>query len=114
MEKFCFLDDTIKTRTGVFDSAVARRNGEVTFRDYLPLLTSRDFPLGAISRSYSTCVCNVMLYGSDTWLVKEDSVIKLEWNYAKMVSSISNIRPEYRNPAGEFKKSQPLRLVWVG
>lgn len=72
LEKFCFLDDTIKTRTGVFDSAVARRNDEVTF------LTSRAFPLGAISRSYSTCVCNVMLYGSDTWLVKEDSAIKLE------------------------------------
>ena len=50
------------------------------FRDLVPLLASRALPLGAKSRLYSTCLCSIMLYGSEIWPVKEEDMIRLERN----------------------------------
>ena len=49
----------------------------------MPFLASRDFLLEAKEILYSTYVCSVMLYGSETWPVKEQDFIKLEGNDAK-------------------------------
>ena len=51
----------------------------------MPLLASRGFPLEAKGRLYSAYVQSVMLYGSETWPVKEENVIKLERNDVWMV-----------------------------
>ena len=37
-----------------------------------------------------------MLYGSETWPIKEKDVIRLERNDARMIRSIINVRSEKR------------------
>ena len=44
-------------------------------------------------RLYSAYVRSIMLYGSETCLVKED-VIRLEKDDARMVRCVCNVRPE--------------------
>ena len=60
------------------------------FRDLVSLLAIRGLSLVAKSRSYSTCVCGVMLYENETWPVKEEDVIRREKNDAKMVRWMCN------------------------
>ena len=46
VEKVYYLGDTIGARAGTFDSVITRnRNGLSKFRDLVPLLASRGFPL---------------------------------------------------------------------
>ena len=61
------------------------RSGWCKFRYLVPLLAGRGFPLEAKGRLYSACVQSVMLYGSETWPVKEENVIRLERNDVWMV-----------------------------
>ena len=70
----------------VFDSVIIRINGWNKFRDLVPLLASRGLSLRAKVRLHSACVCSIRLYGSETWLVKKDHVIRLERNDALMVT----------------------------
>ena len=44
--------------------------------DLVPLLATGGFSLGPNDR-YSTCVSNVMLYGTKTWPVKEQNESRL-------------------------------------
>ena len=54
-------------------------------------------------RLYSTCVCSIMSYGSETSPVKEEYGIRLERDDARMVRWMCSIRPERRISAGELK-----------
>ena len=67
----------------------------------MPLLASRGLLLEAKEILYSTYVCSVMLYGSETWPVKEQDFTKLEGNDAKVVRWMSTNRSEDRIPAEE-------------
>ena len=51
----------------------------------MPLLARRGLPLRAKGRSYSAYVRSFVLYGIETWSVKEEDVIRLERNDARMV-----------------------------
>ena len=51
----------------------------------MPLLVSRGLPLGAKGKMYSACVSYVMPCGSETWLFKEEDVIRLEWKHSRMM-----------------------------
>ena len=85
LERFCYLRDTIHAKRSVFGSVITRiRSGWCKFRYLVTLITSTGLPLGAKSRLYTACVRSVMLYGSETWSVKEDDVILLERNDARM------------------------------
>ena len=79
------------------------RHGWCKFRYLVPLLASRGFPLWAKDRLYSACVRSVMLYGSETWPVKEEDVIKLEKNDVWMVRQMCNVRSEDRISAEELR-----------
>ena len=54
-------------------------------------------------RLYSTCVCSIMSYGSETWPVKEEYEIRLERDGARMVRWMCSIRPERRISLRELK-----------
>ena len=69
-------------------------SGWSKFRDLVPLLANRGFPLGAKGRLNSACVNSIMLYGGETWPNKEEGEIRLEKNYARMVRWICNIRSD--------------------
>ena len=73
------------------------------------MLASRGLPLGPKSR-YSAFVCGIMLYGSQTWPVKEEDV-RLERNDARMVRWMCNIRPEDRVFGEELKARQKLKSM---
>ena len=53
------------------------------FRDLVPLLASEGLPLG--SKVYFANAHSVMLYGSETWTVKEKYMIRLERKNARML-----------------------------
>ena len=90
----------------------------------MPLLVSRDFHLGAKDRLYSACVRSVMLYGSETWPVKEERVNRLERHDAEMVRWMYNVTAEDKISIEDLKtrlklKSrgeclQDTRLQWFG
>ena len=62
----------------LLSSVITRiRSGWSKFRDLVPLLATGGFSLGANDR-YSTCVSNVMLYGTETWPVKEQNDSRLQ------------------------------------
>ena len=77
----------------------------------MPLLASRDFPLRAKSR-YSACERSVMLYGSKTWPVKVDDVIRLKRNDTRMVRWMYNVRPEDSISAEKLRIG--LRMMSIG
>ncbi|KAK3882948.1 hypothetical protein Pcinc_012702 [Petrolisthes cinctipes] len=71
VEKFCYLGDTIGAQGGTGAGVMARvRRGWSKFRELLPLLTSRALPLLTKGRVYQACVRSVMMYGSETWPVR--------------------------------------------
>ena len=73
---------TVRARGFTVDIFITRiKSGWSKLRDLLCLLAGRGLPL-AKGRWYSACVSCIMLYGSDTWVVKEDSLIRLERNDA--------------------------------
>ena len=70
--------------------------------DIVPLLISRGFPLGK-DRVYSAYVSKVMPYGSETWPVKEEDVIRLERDNARIVTLMCKVWPEGRISTEELK-----------
>ena len=92
VEKFCYLGDTIRARGDAIDMVLAKtRNGWIKFRDLLPLLATRGLPLGAKCRLYSGCVHIVMLDRSKSESIKEDGMIHLERDDAKIVGWIATL-----------------------
>ena len=124
LEKFWHLGDKIGARGGVVDSVKTRIRCK--FRNLVPLLASRGFPLEAKGSLYSTLIhtAPVILYGSETWPVKEEDVIRLESIHARMVRWMFRVRPKDRflqrnlglRPKLKSKGEclQDRRLQWFG
>ena len=63
---------------GAETSTVARiRSGWKKFRELLPLLTSRVISHKVKGRLYNACVRSVILYGSETWPLKEEDIQRI-------------------------------------
>ena len=77
------VGDTIETQGGAVAGVMARarsvRSGWSTFRELLPLLTSRSLLLLSKGRVYQAYVHSVM-YGSETWPVRVEDVCCMEKN----------------------------------
>ena len=111
VEKLCYLDNTIGARGSAADSAkTIIKSGLSKFRDLVPLLTSRGLPLGEKGK-YSACVRSVMLYRSETWIIKEEGVIRLERNDTRKVQWMCNIRTENRILAQELRTRLKLNSM---
>lgn len=74
IEKFGYLGHAKGARGGVIYSVSGRTR-----------LTSTDLPFGAESRLHFTCVRSVRLYGSETWPVQGDNMIRLERHDTRIV-----------------------------
>ena len=55
------------------------------FRDLVPLVASSGLLLLAKDTLYSACVCCIIIYGSETYPVKEEDMIRPERDDPKMV-----------------------------
>ncbi|XP_057306088.1 uncharacterized protein LOC130644476 isoform X2 [Hydractinia symbiolongicarpus] len=88
VENFCYLVDMLGSEGGVGRSVTCRIGSAwKKFRELLPLLTSRVLSIEVKGRLYEACIRSVMLYGSETWAVKQEDLDRLERNDMRMVSS---------------------------
>jgi len=112
VDKFCYLGDTISSTGGAEEAVIARiRLGWKKFRDLLPVLTGRGFSLQAKGRMYQACVRSVMLYGSETWAVKECDLQRLERNDMRMIRWICNVSLKDRKPSSELRERLGIECI---
>ena len=73
VDKFCYLGDMIGAGGGVEAAVIARiRSGWKKFSELLPRLTSKGTSSRLKGKLYAACVRSVMLYGSETWVIKKE------------------------------------------
>ena len=78
VDQFCYLGDMLNAGGGAEASSIARvRSGWKKFRELLPILTGRAFSHKAKGRLYRACVRSAMLYGSETWPMKEEDIQRI-------------------------------------
>jgi len=98
---------------GDADAAVEARIriGWNKFRQLVPLLTDRDISLIRRGRLYSSCVQSSMLHGSETWLVRKENEVALQWAEMGMVRWMCNVKVKDRVPSKELRER--LGIDWL-
>ena len=125
VDKFCYLGDTIGAGGGARECSVTRvRCAWKKFRELLPVLTSRRFSLRKKGRAYRACVRSVLLYGCETWAVKEEDTQRIERSDRAMIRWICGASLKDGKSSDELLKllgiesiSQKMcndRLRWLG
>ena len=72
MKEFCYLGDKLKTSGGCQADIIARmRIGWIKFRECSELLLGKRFLLKIKARVYQSYVRSAMLYGSESWCLRE-------------------------------------------
>ena len=72
---FCYLGDRVNASGGCEAAVTARaRIGWVKFRECGELLNSKRYSLKVKGMVYQSCVRLVMLYGSETWCLRENEI----------------------------------------
>jgi len=111
---------------GDADAAVKARIriGWNKFRQLVPLLTSRDISVITRGRLYSSCVRSSMLHGSETWPVRKENEVALQWAQMRMVRWMCNVKVKDRVRCRELSERlgiddiililQQNRLRWYG
>jgi len=125
LDKFCYLGDMLNV-DGDADLAVETRIriGWNKFRQLVPLLTNKDVSLIVRRRFYSSCVRSSMLHGSDTWPVRKENEVALQWAEMRMVRWMCGIKLQDTVPRKGLRERRGLddiilvlqqnRLRWYG
>ena len=79
VQKFCYLRDMLGAEGGV-EAAVRNkvRCAWGKFHELAPILTRRGVSLKLKGKFYRACVQSVLLYGSETWVMKVEDDYQLE------------------------------------
>jgi len=86
VDTFCYLGDILSVDGDAYATVEARiRTGWNNFRQLVSLLTTMDVSLIVRERLYSSCVRSCMLHGSETWPVRNENGVALEWADIRMV-----------------------------
>ena len=86
---FCYLRDRLNSSGGCKASVTARvRIGWVRFRECGELLLGNRFPRRIRSKVYCCCVRSPILYGSETWCLKENKKAILRRTKRAMVRAM--------------------------
>ena len=73
VNRFCYLGDRLNTSGGCEVAVTARiRISWVRFKESGELLLGNRFPLKIEGKVYCCCVRSAILYGSETWCLKEN------------------------------------------
>jgi len=123
VDKFCYLGDMLSIN-GDADAAVKTRIriGWNKFRQLVPLLTNKDISMTVKGRLYSSCVQSSMLHGSETWPVRKENEVALQWADMRMVRWMCGVKLQDRIPSKELRGRlglddiilQQNRLRWNG
>ena len=75
MRSFCYLGDRVNASGGCEVAVTARvRIGWVKFKECGELLNSKRFSIEMKGMIYRSCVRSTVLYGSDTWCLRENEM----------------------------------------
>jgi len=97
VDKFCYLGDMLSV-DGDVDAAVENRIriGLNKFRQLVPLLTNKDISLKVRGRLHSSCVQSSMLHGSETWPIRKENEVALQWAEMRMVRWLCGVKLQDR------------------
>ena len=125
VDRFCYLGDMIDGK-GDADAAVTARirSGWKKFRDMSGVLCRKGMSLRMKGELYKACVRSAMIYGSETWAMKEEQKRRLETNEMRMLRMICGVTLRDRISNEEIRSRvhvAPLgtvitrnRLRWFG
>ena len=89
MRGFCYLGDRMNVSGGCEAAVTARaRIGWVKFKECGELLNSKRFSLKMKGMVYQSCVRSAMLYGSETWYLREHEMAILRRTKRAMVRAM--------------------------
>ena len=89
VNRFCYLGDRLNASGGCVTALTARvRIGWVRFRKCGELLLGNRFPLKMKGKVYRCCVRSAILYGSETWCLKENEKAILRRTEKAMVRAM--------------------------
>ncbi|XP_057312797.1 uncharacterized protein LOC130654265 [Hydractinia symbiolongicarpus] len=112
VKNFCYLGDMLGSEGGVGRSVTCRIGSAwKKFRELLPLLTSRVLSIEVKGRLYEACVRSVMLYGSETWAVKQEDLDRLERNDMRMVRWMCNASLRDKKSSDELRSRLSIRRI---
>ena len=106
---FCYLGDRVNASGGCEAVVTARaRIGWVKFKECGELLNSKSFLLHMKGMIYRSCVRSAMLYGSETWCLRENEMAILR-RTERVIHDESNVwcesdgEKEDRRPNGDVE-----------
>ena len=86
---FCYLGDRVNASGGCEAAVTTRaRIGWLKFRECEELLNSKRFSLTVKGMVYRSCVRVAMLYGSETWCLRENKIAVLRRTERTMVRAM--------------------------
>ena len=77
----------------------------------MPLLTSRVFSHRMKGKLYTACVRSVMLYGSETWPLKEDDISRIVRTDMQMVRWMCNVSLRDRKSSEELRNRLGIAII---
>ena len=90
---FCYLGDKMNASGGCETAVTARvRIGWMKFRECREVLLGRRFSLKMKGMVYRSCVRSAMLYGSETWCLRENEMIILRRTERAVVGSTCGVK----------------------
>ena len=91
--RFCYLGDKLNASGGCETTVTSRiRIARIKFRECGELLRGRRFSLRMKGMVYRSCVRSAMLYGSETWCLRESEMAILRRTQRAMVRSMCGIQ----------------------
>ena len=114
VHNFCYLGDIIDVNGGV-ETAITRRIQKAwcKFRELRPILTRKGLAPKIKGRVYSACVRSTMVYGSETWPMKEEQEQKLERVEMQMVRWMCGVKLADGIKSEELRKKLGIEAVRV-
>ena len=93
VKSFCYLGDRLNASGGSEAAITARtRIGWIKFRECGKLLYGRKFSLKMKGKIYQSCVRSAMLYGSETWLLRENKMAILRRTKKTMMRAMCGVK----------------------
>jgi len=77
-------------------------------RQFVALLTNKEISLIMRGRLYRSCVRSSMLHGRETWPVRKENEVVLQWTEMRMVRWMCDVKVKDRVPGKEVRERPGL------
>ena len=93
VKSFCYLGDRLNASGGSEAAVTARtRIGWIKFRESGEILYGRKSSLKIKRRIYQSCVRSAMLYGSETWCLRENEMANLRRTKKAIMGAMCGVK----------------------